>query len=171
MHRFFFVFQVFNVLFFLLVSGLAVGGHFSGNKALFHAHIFAGIIVASTICLIHFLVMFHFIGSGVAVKEAVEHEEREKKKSVYLALRKYKGRTFPYALFAMISMVLSTVSGGAVHTGRWRLPVHIFIVAGSFVLNFRAGKVEYEYLKLNSELIDELDAEQQRQLAQKNQQT
>ncbi len=159
MHRFFFVFQIFNVLFFLLVSGAAVVGHFSGNRALFHAHIFAGIIVASTICLIHFLVMFHFIGSGVAVKEAVDKEEREKKKSVYLALRKFKGKTFPYALFAMISMVFATVSGGAVHTGRLSLPFHIAIVFGSFVLNYRAGKVEYEFLELNSKLIDTLDEE------------
>lgn len=161
MHRFFWVFQLLNVIFFVFVSGLATAGHFLGSRAYFHAHIFAGIMVASTICLIHFLVMFHFIGSGVAVKEAVEHDEREKKKSVYLALRKYKGKTFPYALFSMIAMVFATVSGGAVHTGRWPLPVHVGIVFASFILNFRAGYVEYEYLRLNSELIDQLDAEQQ----------
>ena len=115
--------------------------------------------------------MFHFIGSGVAVKEAVEHDEREKKKSVYLALRNYKGKPFPYALFSMIAMVFATVSGGAAHTGRWPLPVHVGIVFGALLLNFRAGKVEYEYLRLNSELINVLDAEQQQQLAQQNQKT
>ena len=114
MHRIFVGTAVWTLLFFAaeFVLGLLSGPE---RLTVFHVHMLGGVFLATFVCVIHIMVMFHFIGSGKELKEAAEILGENA--DIYILVRRFKAQTFPYARFAhrcldLVRDKMKPLSGG-----------------------------------------------------------
>ncbi len=146
---------------FLLVAEFALG--FFVRRAggpelqawLFQWHLIGGVLTAIFICVLHVMVMFHFIGSGKEVKEAIEVLGGDAE--VVRRLRRFKARVFPAATFAPLVVGAAVILGGGAHTGALPGWVHWGLGAAGLALNLWAFPIEYRTLVANLELLREVD--------------
>jgi hypothetical protein len=157
----------------IFVGGAVRDGRPADAQRLFTWHMMLGIVVGTLVTAIHVMTMFHFIGSGKEIKEHAailgDHAEIVRK------LRRFKMLTSPLATFAPLLTGAAVILGGGAHTGGVALGEQTFLsvpawshwVVGlaALALNLVAFPIEYRCLKLNLDLIREVDARVRREIA------
>lgn len=128
-------------------------------------HIAFGVFVGIYVCILHVMVMFHFIGSGKEMKEAIQilggDSETVKK------MRRMKMLVMPPATFAPVLVGAGVILGGGAHTkalGDWAW-IHWALALGGLLMNLWALPIEYRCLLMNLELLREVDDKIKREIA------
>ena len=154
MHRIFVGTAVWTVIFFIaeFVFGLFLA---RGNPHLFGVHMMLGVFLGTFVCVLHVMVMFHFIGSGKELKEAAE--VLGENADIYQKVRHFKAKTFPYATFAPLVTGAAIVMGGGVHTHALPGWTHWAVGIAALALNLYSFPIEYQALRANLDLIHEVD--------------
>jgi hypothetical protein len=167
MHRIFAGMAVWAVL---LMAGQVVLGILTkrldqGAERFLGAHLVCGVIGGIYLCILHVMVMFHFIGSGKEMKEAAallgESSELLKR------LRRLKMQVFPPATFAPVFYGAGVIIGGGAHTkalGDWAW-IHWALGALGLAFNLWAFPIEYRCLVTNLELLREVDERMKREIS------
>lgn len=127
-------------------------------------HMALGVLLGIYLCVLHVMVMFHFIGSGKEMKQAAavlgDNAELLKK------LRRLKMQVMPSATFAPLLYGAGVILGGGAHTkalGDWAW-IHWALAAAGMALNFHAFPIEYKGLVANLELLREVDDKVKREV-------
>jgi hypothetical protein len=128
-------------------------------------HMVFGVFLGVYLCILHVMVMFHFIGSGKEMKEAIRVLGGDAE--VVRRLRRFKQQVFPLATFAPIFMGAAVILGGEAQTKVWGVGgwLHVAVAAVGFVLNCWAFPVEYRTLVANLELLHEVDQRIKREVS------
>jgi hypothetical protein len=170
MHRIFIGLALWVVLLFVaqFALGLALGSMVKPGQppppeaqTLFTIHMLGAIFLATLVCVVHIMTMFHFIGSGKEIKEAVETLGGDAE--VVRKLREFKMRTSGWATLAPVVTGAATILGGGAHTGMVPSAVHWGLGLLAFLVNLWAFPAEYRALKANLEVIREVDERLRRQ--------
>lgn len=128
-------------------------------------HLAFGVVLGIYLCVLHVMVMFHFIGSGKEMKEAAA--VLGEKADLLQKLRKLKMQVMPSATFAPMLYGAGVILGGGAHTrmlGDWAW-IHWGLGAAGMLLNFYAFPIEYRCLVANLELLKEVDDRIRREIA------
>ena len=171
MHRIFAGLAVWTVVVFVVEFGVGIGvslamsgGDAAAAQKFFHWHWFGGIFLATLVCLIHIMTMFHFIGSGKELKEAGEvlGESNE----MAARVRKLKVQTSGIATLAPLVTGTAVILGGMAHQHRelglgW---IHWAVGLAALAVNLVAFRAEYRALKANLDLIQEVDRKLRREM-------
>jgi len=156
---------VWAVLFLLAEGVLGVLLKRFGAAGLVGWHMLFGVFVGVYICILHVMVMFHFIGSGKAMKEhaLVLGDNAE----ILRRLRRLKMRVMPAATFAPILVGAAVILGGEAQMKVWGVGgwLHWVVGAAGLALNLYAFPVEYRCLVANLELLHEVDERMRREVS------
>jgi hypothetical protein len=125
------------------------------RQALFTWHMLGGVFLATMVCVIHVMTMFHFIGSGKEIKEAVEVLGGDA--DVIKRLRVFKMRTSGMATLAPLVTGAAVILGGGAHQGVMPGWIHWGLALLALAVNLVAFPIEYRTLKANLDLIQEID--------------
>jgi divalent metal cation (Fe/Co/Zn/Cd) transporter len=164
MHRIFAGMAVWAVV--LLLAEFALGVLTRRvQPALVGWHLAFGVFVAIYVCVLHVMVMFHFIGSGKEMKEHArilgDHAE------ILRRLRRLKMQVMPAATFAPVFIMAGAILGGGAHTkalGGWAW-IHWALALAGLLLNLYVFPIEYRCLKANLELLHEVDERIRREIS------
>ena len=128
-------------------------------------HMIFGVFVGIYICILHVMVMFHFIGSGKELKEASRILGGDSE--VVKRVAKFKQQVFPYATFAPVLVGLAVILGGEAQMKVWGIGgwLHWTVGLAALALNLVAFPIEYRALLANLELLREVDEKIKRELA------
>lgn len=135
------------------------------KRQLLVGHLAFGVMLGIYLCVLHVMVMFHFIGSGKEMKEAAALLGDDS--DVLARLRKLKMQVMPSATFAPVLFGAGVILGGGAHTGAlgsWAW-VHWALGVAGILVNFRAFPVEYRALLTNLEMLKEVDERVKRELS------
>ena len=119
-------------------------------------HQVGGLFVAVFTCLVHVIVMWHFLGSGKAMKEALTERGTGADKVQFI--RRMKLKVYPWTTFAMLVPIAGAILGGAALNLYVPLPVHLGFVLLGFALNIAAVVIAQSWLRTNARLIREIEA-------------
>lgn len=162
MHRIFAGMAVWATIFMVGEIVLGILTH-RVDRGLVGGHMVLGVFAAVYICILHVMVMFHFIGSGKEMKEAIQvlggDAETVKR------LRRLKMQVFPPATFAPVFVMAGAILGGGAHTGALPGWVHWSLGAVGLVFNLWAFPIEYRALVANLELLREVDEKIKKEIA------
>jgi len=164
MHRIFAGMAIWAVIFFL---GEGVLGVLTKrvNPGLVGIHMMFGVFVGIYICILQVMVMFHFIGSGKEIKQAIEVVGGDAE--VVKRIRRMKMQVMPAATFAPLLVGAGVILGGGAHTGalgNWAW-LHWGLTGAGMALNLWAFPIEYRCLVANLELLREVDERIKRELS------
>jgi hypothetical protein len=128
-------------------------------------HLVLGVLLGIYLSLLHVMVMFHFIGSGKEMKEAmaVLGEDAD----LVRRLRRLKMVVSPLATFAPLLFAAGVIVGGGAHSktlGSWAW-IHWALGAAGIALNLYAFPIEYRALRTNLEILREVDERLKREIA------
>ena len=135
------------------------------NTALVGWHMALGVFVGIYVSILQVMVMFHFIGSGKEIKQAMEVVGPDA--DVVKRLRRMKMQVMPAATFAPLLVGAGVILGGGAHTGAlggWAW-LHWGLSAAGLALNLWAFPIEYRCLVANLELLREVDERVKREIA------
>lgn len=135
------------------------------NPSLVGWHLALGVFVGIYVSILQVMVMFHFIGSGKEIKQAVEVVGGDA--DVVRRLRRMKMQVMPAATFAPLLVGSGVILGGGAHTqalGSWAW-IHWALSAAGLLLNLYAFPIEYRCLVANVELLREVDEKIRRELS------
>lgn len=119
-------------------------------------HQIGGLFVGVFTCLVHVIVMWHFLGSGKAMKEALAERGTGADKIQYI--RRMKMKVYPWTTFAMLVPIAGAILGGAALAQYVPLEAHLAFVLLGFALNIVAVVVTQKWLRINAHLIREVEA-------------
>jgi len=135
------------------------------NPAFVGWHMAFGVYLGVYISILQVMVMFHFIGSGKEIKQAIEVVGGDA--DVVKRLRKMKMQVMPAATFAPILVGAGVILGGGAHTGalgNWAW-IHWGLSLAGMALNLYAFPIQYRCLVANLELLKEVDEKIRRELS------
>jgi hypothetical protein len=135
------------------------------QPALVGWHMVFGVFVGIYVSILQVMVMFHFIGSGKEIKQAIEVVGGDA--DVVKRLRKMKMQVMPAATFAPLLVGAGVILGGGAHTralGDWAW-IHWGLSAAGLLLNLWAFPIEYRCLVANLELLKEVDERIRREIS------
>ena len=128
-------------------------------------HLMVGVLVGIYVSILQVMVMFHFIGSGKEIKQAMEVVGPDA--DVVKRLRRMKMQVMPAATFAPLLVGAGVILGGGAHTGAlgsWAW-LHWGLSFAGLALNLWAFPIEYRCLVANLELLKEVDEKIRRELS------
>jgi hypothetical protein len=128
-------------------------------------HMVLGVFVGVYVSILQVMVMFHFIGSGKEIKQAIEVLGGDS--DVIKRLRKMKMQVMPAATFAPLLVGAGVILGGGAHThalGSWAW-IHWALAGAGLLLNLYAFPIEYRCLVANLELLKEVDDRIRREIS------
>jgi hypothetical protein len=119
-----------------------------------------GVLTGIYTCLTHSIVLMHFMGSGKAIKEAVEtHDLSNDPNTGYVRrTRKFKGRTSGLATLGCLLTIAVVWLGGAKDVGMLKGTTHAWVAYAVVAFNLYAFRVEYRVIRENTDMIREIDA-------------
>jgi hypothetical protein len=135
------------------------------EPALVGWHMIFGLFVGIYVSILQVAVMFHFIGSGKEIKQAMEVVGADA--DVVKRLRRMKMQVMPAATFAPIVTGAGVILGGGAHTGalgNWAW-VHWALGFAGLALNLYAFPIQYRCLVANLELLKEVDERLRREIS------
>jgi hypothetical protein len=91
--------------------------------------------------------MFFFIGTGKELKE------KSADKEVVAQTRLFKSNVFPAAMYAMLTIMVTFIFGGGVHTGKLPVWSHQLMAAMSLLMYARAYWIELKAMNANADLM------------------
>lgn len=123
-------------------------------------HQWLGVLTGIYTLLTHCIVLMHFMGSGKAIKEAVEtHDLPNDPQTGYTRrTRKFKARTSGLATLCCILIIAVVWLGGAKDVGVLKGMTHAWFAYFVVAFNLYSFWVEYRVIKENTEMIREIDA-------------
>lgn len=128
-------------------------------------HMVFGVFVGVYVAILQVMVMFHFIGSGKEIKQAMEVVGPDAE--IAKRLRRMKMQVMPAATFAPLLVGAGVILGGGAHTGAlggWAW-IHWGLSGAGLLLNLWAFPIEYRCLVANLELLREVDDRMKRELS------
>lgn len=149
MARIFTGLAVWNLVF---LSAAVATGFLRGGAVPARYHLLTGLFSAMFCCLLHAIVFAHFIGSGKWIKRGVEAAGMDA--AIVARTRRFKAKTFPFALFSMLLVVATAVLGGGTDTGSVSPTLHLVLALLTLSLNVVATFFERSAIRENSGLID-----------------
>ena len=164
MHRIFAGMAIWAVIFFVAEGVLGVLTK-RFDRSLVVIHMMFGVFVGIYVCILQVMVMFHFIGSGKEIKQAIEVVGGDAE--VVKRIRRMKMQVMPAATFAPLLVGAGVILGGGAHTGAlggWAW-LHWALTAAGMALNLWAFPIEYRCLVANLELLREVDERIKRELS------
>jgi hypothetical protein len=134
------------------------------HKSSHWQHQAMGVLTGIYTCLVHSIVMMHFMGSGKGIKEAVEtHALPDDPETGYSRrTRKFKARTSPVATFGSLFIIIAVWLGGWMDTSRGNVTAwqwHRWFTWFAVAYNLYAFRVEYRAIAENTAMIREIDAQ------------
>ena len=132
-------------------------------------HLLAGLFAAIFCCLVHAIVFAHFIGSGKWIKRGVDAAGMDP--AIIKRTKRFKGKTFPFALFSMLFVVATAVLGGAADQKAASPAVHLTFAIVTMALNVVATIMERSAILENHDLIDRVGKANEARVAAGIQQT
>src|SRR5438045_474305 len=135
------------------------------QRGLIGLHLMFGGFVSIYVSILQVMVMFHFIGSGKEIKQAVAVVGGDA--DVVKRLRRMKMQVMPAATFAPLLTGAGVILGGGAHTGAlggWAW-IHWALALSGLLLNLYAFPIEYRCLVANLELLKEVDEKIKRELS------
>lgn len=123
-----------------------------------------GVLAGIYTCLTHCIVLMHFMGSGKAIKEAVEtHALPDDPRTGYVRrTRRFKGLTSGHATLACLVIIVAVWLGGWTQTSpgdarafQW----HRWFAYGAVLYNLYVFRVEYRVIRENTAMIREIDSQ------------
>lgn len=118
-------------------------------------HFYCGLIGTISALITHCWVFFYFIGTGQGIREGVFTHRLD---PIHIKkTKKFKARTFPFALFSMIFLIVATVLGAGVQAARvapaWHFGFAYFAVAFHLFSFYQ----EYRVIRTNQRLMADLN--------------
>lgn len=136
----------------LLILAVAFAlGWMRGTVVEPRTHLLAGLFAAIFCCLVHAIVFAHFIGSGKWIKKGVEAAGLDA--AIVKRTKKFKGKTFPFALFSMVFAVATAVLGGGADAGSVAPAVHAGFAVVTLAMNAVATWIERSTILENGAII------------------
>lgn len=136
----------------LVAWNLALLGVAGGLGALVRAgalepriHRLAGLFAAVFACLVHSLLVVHFVGSMKWIQQTGPTAGLEDTKQ--LRRRWFQGGMFPVVLFTMLTAVATGMSGGSARAGDAYLALHVVLALANVPMNLWALKLGRESLE------------------------
>lgn len=120
-------------------------------------HFYFGLIGTVACLLTHCWVFFYFIGTGQGIREGVLAHNLDPL-NIKLT-KKFKGKTFPFALFAMIFMIVTATTGGGVRFHSISPITHDVWATIAILFNLFAFRQEYRVIQQNQKLMQALNAQ------------
>lgn len=118
-------------------------------------HLYFGLIATVAALLTHCWIFFYFIGTGQGIREGIIANKLDMKP--IRVTKKFKGRTFPFAFFSIVFIIVGAVMGGALRAGRVSPAAHMGWIFFAIAFNFWTFRQEYRVLRENEALMAELN--------------
>lgn len=118
-------------------------------------HVYLGLVAVTTTLGVHCLVFIYFLGTGRWVKE-VALAYRIPDEPLPKLTRELKRRAFPPALFAMLVPIAASSTGAGVATLEWSWLIHAALAVFTLAVNGWAFVREYDCVKTNARVIDDV---------------
>jgi len=115
-----------------------------------------GVLTGIYTCLTHSIVLMHFMGSGKAIKEAVETYSLPV--DYARRTRKFKARTSGLATLSCVLTIIAVWVGGAKDVGLSKGMAHAWLAYATVAFNLYSFWVEYGVIQENTQMIREIDA-------------
>ena len=98
------------------------------------------------------MTMFFFIGSGKEIKEKVKGAADEA--AVVQRTRVFKSRVFPAAMYSILILMVTFITGGGVALGKTPRWMHLILAFTTLVMYGRAYWVEIRAMSENARLME-----------------
>ncbi len=157
MIRIFSVLAVANALGLLLSFGFGLWSMLRGsleNKddMIFQVHFLCGLFSGVVTLLVHCMIFTYFLGTGRWVKEVTLAYDLPDA-PLHKTTRELKRKTFPPALFAMLSVMAAAFAGGGRMLQGWPYQIHLLLAVAAIAVNFWAYWVEVRGLRANDAIL------------------
>lgn len=117
------------------------------------------VLVALASCLLllfsHCWIMFYLIGTGKAIKEAVNEHKLDP--NLIEETKKYKNRSYPPLMLAMALAMATFILGGGAATGTLPVWVHHVLFWAALAAQVRTLWIEKTVLDANEKLMADID--------------
>ncbi len=142
----------------LVLTGLTLYFGLTGDLLM---HFYFGLVTVVSALVVHCWVFFYFIGTGEGIREGILENNLDQ--APIKATKKFKAKTFPFALFAMIFLIVTAVMGGALRTERVTALTHTLWAIFALAFNAFTLWQESRIIGINQKLMRDLNE----QVAQK----
>jgi hypothetical protein len=123
------------------------------DDPLFMIHFLCGLFTAVATLLVHCLIFTYFLGTGRWVREVTLAYDLPDE-PLYKTTRDLKRRTFPPALFAMLSVMAAAAMGAGRQLQGWPYEFHLYGAVIAIAINFWAYYIEVKGLKRTAEILE-----------------
>jgi len=117
------------------------------------------VLVALASCLLllfsHCWIMFYLIGTGKAIKEAVQEHGLEQK--LVEDTKRFKNLSYPWLMLAMSTAMATFILGGGAATGSLPSWIHHVLLYVTLLSQARALQLEWRVLEENETLMADVD--------------
>lgn len=120
-------------------------------------HFYFGLVATVAALITHVWVFFYFIGTGEGIREGVITHHMDE--AIIKRTKKFKAKTFPFALFSMIFLITAAVMGGALRFEKISPWLHQLFVWAGIAFNLFSFYQEYRIIQENRNLMNELNAQ------------
>jgi hypothetical protein len=134
------------------LASMVRGGLANPNDRTFLIHFLCGLFTAVATLLVHCLIFTYFLGTGRWVREVTLAYDLPDE-PLYRTTRDLKRRTFPPALFAMLSTIAAAAAGAGRQMQDWPYQFHLVAAVLAILINLWAYGVEYLSLRRNDEIL------------------
>jgi hypothetical protein len=121
----------------------------------FFPHFVVGLSTAVLTLFVHCLIFTYFLGTGRWVKE-VSLAYGLPDQDLPRQTRELKRRTFPPALFAMLSVIATAAAGAGAQMKVWPWEIHFLLAILTLLFNFWAFWVEFQSVTANGRIMDQV---------------
>lgn len=128
------------------------GGFDDKEDSFFNIHFLCGLFAAVTTLLVHCMIFTYFLGTGRWVKEVTLAYDLPDE-PLHKTTRELKRKTFPPALFAMLSVMAVSAAGGGRMLQGWPYQFHLYGAILALAINAWAYWVEIRSLRKNDEIL------------------
>jgi hypothetical protein len=122
------------------------------DDTFFNVHFLCGLFTAVVTLLVHCMIFTYFLGTGRWVKEVTLAYDLPDA-PLHKTTRELKRKTFPPALFAMLSVMAVAAAGGGRLLQGWPYEYHLYGAVGAIMVNGWAYYVELRSLRANDAIL------------------
>jgi hypothetical protein len=130
-----------------LIATAIVG--FTATPGHYAQHIFFALGTVVVGLFSQSMTMFFFIGTGKEIKEAAKEDA-----AVVQRTKDFKSRVFPAAMYAMLVLMITFITGGGVPTGKTPAWLHLTLSIATIVMYGRAYWMELQAMQENAGLME-----------------
>lgn len=132
-----------------LIATIAMG--FLASPVQAAQHIFFALMTVVLGLFSQSMTMFFFIGTGKEIKDKVKGAEDEP--SIVQRTRQFKSKVFPAAMYAMVALMVTFITGGGVASGKTPRWLHDALSFGTLIVFIYAYWVQLQAMMSNADLM------------------